>query len=1389
MRANRLQTHCSVASHRVVSPLAPQGRGLEWLLLLGLWAALPTLSAPLSAAALGTAFMYQGRLQAGDTAANGSFDLRFALYDTFSGGSPLGLTTNAAVSLSNGFFTATLDFGGAFDGNARWVEVAVRTNGGGAFTPLAPRQPVAPAPYALYAPSAGVAASALTAATATSVSPGVVSQLGTPDRRLTNALQVTTNGWVGLGTNAPAAALHIAGGSPVLAPVVSAQVMDHSGGFSNLAGAACLAFSGTSVLAVGGEQGVTLVDASYGHLNLASQIVDGWGPFTNLWKVHGVAFSSNGLLAIAATGDHAVTLANVADPVSPIYRASLRDGVGGWDFLGGAYTVAFQGNLLAIAATNDHSVTLADVSTPSAPLLRFVLNAGSGFNRLHNPRALAFLGNVLAIAAVDDDSVSLVDVSNPSAPFLLAVLNPNTGFPSLSGPLALAAQGTLLAVAAEKVNSGGRVLNTGVSLVEVSNPAAPVLRAVIGDLSSPNHLSPTGVAFQRHLDWSAGRYVPLLAVADGQSDGVVFYDVTDPANPAWRGAATYSLAGADYLHQPNAIAANADSVAVSGSVLFQATLTLLSPTDQRVGLAVQDWVGIGTTAPKAALDVKGDLIVESAERVTLQATHLAMGVSAAASGWNSVALGPIASSSGDNAIALGWGSSAEGDFSAALGVMATARGYGSVALGHNTAAVGAESTALGTLSVAEGAASVALGSNTLASGSGALAMGLLSQAGGAGALAAGSNTLTAGAGAVALGLETQATNTAATAVGANSIAGGFASLAAGRQAIARHDGAFVWADGQNGLFSSTASNQFLIRAGGGVGIATNNPQSALHVHGVVTAVSFAGNLAGNAATASSAGAFTGSLAGDVTGPQGATVVTAVGGQSAANVGSGVSLANAATNLNTPATLVRRDSAGDFAAGNITASLFTGNGAGLTNLTVPAASLVGPLSLTQLPNTLLTNTAPNVTLNGSFSGAGNNLTNLNATNLVGTVADIRLPANLARTNQVWLLNGNAGTTVGTQFVGTLDNQPLEFKANGLRALRLEPNPTSPNVLGGFNGNIISNGVAGAVIGGGGSVTNLNRVGGSYSAVLAGYNNLAYRGSAVIAGGDNNLAAHDRATVSGGFSNWAVGQLSVVAGGAQNLASGVGSIVAGGSQNRATGDFSVAMGNNVTASNTSAIALGDFSLASGVSSMALGHYANATADYATAIGPRLTASGYIATAMGYHAYATNAQCFVWADGNVDTYSTTNYQFLVRAIGGTVFYSGNATNSGVRLAPGAGAWTTLSDRQAKDQIQPVDSQEVLEKLAALPVATWNYKAQDPSIRHLGPMAQDFKAAFGLGESDTGISTVDADGVALAAIQGLNRKVEAENATLRAELQSRDAELQALKTRFEALERKLAR
>jgi hypothetical protein len=127
--------------------------------------------------------------------------------------------------------------------------------------------------------------------------------------------------------------------------------------------------------------------------------------------------------------------------------------------------------------------------------------------------------------------------------------------------------------------------------------------------------------------------------------------------------------------------------------------------------------------------------------------------------------------------------------------------------------------------------------------------------------------------------------------------------------------------------------------------------------------------------------------------------------------------------------------------------------------------------------------------------------------------------------------------------------------------------------------------------------------------------------------------------------------------------------------------------------------------------------------------------------------------------------------------------------------GTWTALaftptSDRAAKENFSSVNPRDVLEKVAALPLARWNYKAA-PGAEHIGPVAQDFHAAFGLnGRDDKHIATVDADGVALAAIQGLNeklevrgqkselriQKLEAENAILRQELNTVKALLERL-------------
>jgi hypothetical protein len=115
----------------------------------------------ISTFAQGTAFTYQGRLNTGGNPANGTYDLTFSLYTVSSGGgAAAGPITNSATAVTNGLFIVTLDFGpGVFAGTNYWLDIAVRTNGGGAFTELTPRQPLTPTPYSIYAES--VAASGI----------------------------------------------------------------------------------------------------------------------------------------------------------------------------------------------------------------------------------------------------------------------------------------------------------------------------------------------------------------------------------------------------------------------------------------------------------------------------------------------------------------------------------------------------------------------------------------------------------------------------------------------------------------------------------------------------------------------------------------------------------------------------------------------------------------------------------------------------------------------------------------------------------------------------------------------------------------------------------------------------------------------------------------------------------------------------------------------------------------------------------------------------------------------------------------------------------------------------------------------------------------------------
>jgi hypothetical protein len=148
---------------------------------------------------------------------------------------------------------------------------------------------------------------------------------------------------------------------------------------------------------------------------------------------------------------------------------------------------------------------------------------------------------------------------------------------------------------------------------------------------------------------------------------------------------------------------------------------------------------------------------------------------------------------------------------------------------------------------------------------------------------------------------------------------------------------------------------------------------------------------------------------------------------------------------------------------------------------------------------------------------------------------------------WKLGGNAGTTPGTDFLGTADSQALELKVNGQRALRLQPvfgvSPDTPSVIGGSSANTAPTNLPGATIGGGGAPVAPNAVALQWGTVSGGVGNTAGGIGATVAGGASNTASGDEATVVGGNYNTASGGLAIVAGGAGNTAGGVVSFAAG------------------------------------------------------------------------------------------------------------------------------------------------------------------------------------------------------------------------------------------------------
>ncbi len=356
--------------------------------------------------------------------------------------------------------------------------------------------------------------------------------------------------------------------------------------------------------------------------------------------------------------------------------------------------------------------------------------------------------------------------------------------------------------------------------------------------------------------------------------------------------------------------------------------------------------------------------------------------------------------------------------------------------------------------------------------------------------------------------------------GWDNTAAGESSFAAGVGARAMHPSTFVWADSQASYFTSTGTNQFLVRAEGGVGLQTATPRQQLSVGNNLDLYS-----------------------GSANDPQQASVRASVLGHLFLNARSN---SDVYINYDAGDNLLINLNGGKVGIGNITLGDMLNVGGGII--------------------------ATGVVIAESFVGDGSGLTSLNGSNIAAsTISGSQLKnwtitANNVISNVFWNTTGNAGTTAGTHFVGTTDDQPLDVRVNNGRALRITPNVESPILVGGYSSNTASNQADGAVIAGGGSIIAPNRVTDSYGVIGGGRANRA---------GDADIDMDDAAygVIGGGYGNIVTGKHNVISGGDDNRGGGNYSSVPGGQENWAYGDYSLAAGRRAHAVHPGAFVWAD------------------------------------------------------------------------------------------------------------------------------------------------------------------------------------------------------------------------
>jgi hypothetical protein len=268
---------------------------------------------------------------------------------------------------------------------------------------------------------------------------------------------------------------------------------------------------------------------------------------------------------------------------------------------------------------------------------------------------------------------------------------------------------------------------------------------------------------------------------------------------------------------------------------------------------------------------------------------------------------------------------------------------------------------------------------------------------------------------------------------------------------------------------------------------------------------------------------------------------------------------------------------------------------------------------------------------------------------------------------------------------------------------------------------------------------------------------------------------------GFLTWA--------GGYNTVATGYGAFSFG-DGNNVSSTVGVAFGSNNVVDGTAGFAAGTSSRCGGLGCAAMGFQANAGGTGSVALGYRVTADADYTTALGFRASVNGHQgAFVRGDASTtdSLLATVNNEFAVRAAGGFRFRTNATLTTGCNLPAGSGAFSCSSSRTLKENFVDVDGEELLSRIRGVPVTRWSYVDEPGGVRHLGPFAEDFRAAFGLGSDERSIGLLDIAGVNFAAVKAL----EARTAELRAaaaEVEHLNAELAALREHEAATDARLA-